>query len=93
MIKDSAKKASLENTEARVAKVSDRQQVRENRTTLLVNFAGFDPARGKAYGETLEGGTVYFDIESTNTPAVGNLIEVAIAADTNYGRGDLRPVK
>lgn len=82
--------ASLQATENRITKLAQNQK---SQATRLVSFGGFDPVRGKAFGTTLNGGTVYFDIESNATPAIGQVIEVAIARQSSYGKGDLRPVK
>lgn len=92
-MKDKAKLLSLQNTEARIEILTRQQSERANKTTRLVTFGGFDVDKGKAYGTDLDGGTVFFDIESNTIPPVGQTLEVAIARNTLYGKGDLRPVK
>jgi len=92
-IKDIAKQARVNNTEARIDKVLRRRQDEANRSTNLVTFQGYDQQRGKHIGKTPDGGLKYFDIESTASPQVGQRIEMAIAANTLYGKGDLRPLK
>lgn len=92
-MKDIAKLASLKNTEERIAALSRQQSRLKNQATRIVSFTGHDPSTGKAIGTTLGGGTVYFDLESNVTPAIGQIIEVAVAQNTSYGRGDLRPAK
>jgi chitinase len=93
MMKDKAKLLSLQNTDARIESLTRQQAKRTNQTTRLIAFAGFDANKGKAYGTTLDGGTVYFDLETNTTPSAGQTLEVAIARNTLYGKGDLRPVK
>lgn len=92
-MKDKAKLLSLQNTELRVAAIAKQQSLQTNKTTRLITFGGFDVNRGKAYGTGLDGGTVYFDLETNASPAIGQNIEVAIARNTLYGKGDIRPVK
>lgn len=91
--KELAKKASLENTAARVEKIVAEQEAIANQSTALVVFGGIDANTGKPFGHRLDGGLVYFDLETNAVPKVGQTLEVAIARNSLFGKGDARPVK
>jgi hypothetical protein len=92
-IKDIAKQARLKNTATRIDGLLQRRNDEANRSTNLVSFQGFDKNRGKFYGTKPDGSVAYFDLETSATPRIGQRIEVAIAANILYGKGDLRPLK
>lgn len=88
-----AKQASLANTEVRLEKAIAQQESERNRSTYLIAFQGVNASTGKAYGTKPDGSVVYFDLETNAIPLIGQSLEVAIARNTLFGKGDKRPVK
>jgi len=89
-IRDTAKLARLNQTQARIDRAIARDKSRVT-STRLVSVDGYDPTRGKYTGTTPDGGVIYFSVESNATPGV-KPIEVAIPSRMNYAKGDLRPL-